>query len=163
MGAYFKPIRNRIVRENEASPLYRHSFLFRTFQDRIDRRRIADDYERDVILSYTGTREQQSEWRHARENLLELRRLAADASAVTGLVVFPVLVGLEDDEYPFQAVCDEILRFAHDAALPALDLLPAYRGLRSADLWVSSLDQHPNERGHEIAAEAMVSFVRALL
>ena len=79
-----------------------------------------------------------------------------------GLVVFPVLVELNKD-YPFREVEELILRFGRENGLPAHDLLPAFLGQNAPDLWVSHFDQHPNEKGHLLAADSMFPFIKQLL
>ncbi len=44
--------------------------------------------------------------------------------------------------------------------IPVLDLLDAFEGQPYEELWVHPSDQHPNEDGHYIAAEALADFVR---
>ena len=46
--------------------------------------------------------------------------------------------------------------------MPTFNLLPAFMGMDGTQLWVSPFDQHPNERGHAVAAEAMLPFIRDL-
>jgi len=74
-----------------------------------------------------------------------------------------MLVELAEKVYPFQDVCDALLHFAREEGIKVLDLLPAFRGRDGSELWVSALDQHPNALGHQLAADAMLPFVRALL
>jgi lysophospholipase L1-like esterase len=157
---FFGQIRREIARRNAGSTLYQYSHLYRRLRDLRDRSRVAEIYTESLIDAYVG--EDTTEWQHAQQNLLELRSMVEDHGAVFGLAVFPVLVELDDD-YPFQPVVDALMDFARRNDIQALDMLPAFRGLDGPDLWVSSLDQHPNAEGHELAAEALLPFVRELL
>lgn len=161
--AFFDPIRDSIVARNRASWLYRFSYVYRIVRDDLDRRLISEAYTKEFHQAYFGDGAETAEWRRAQRHLLRLRDLAAERGAVSGLVVFPVLVDLRADAYPFERICDEVLELAARHEIPSLDLLPAYRGRYSPELWVSPVDQHPNAEGHRIAAEALLPFIQQLL
>ncbi len=163
MTDFFGPIRDEIVARNRASWLYGHSALVRLVRDRFDRLRISGDFSQAIRRGYLGTPEQQQEWRNAQANLRALRERAARSGARIGLVVFPILAGLDESSYPFADVCAVLDGYARREGMPVLDLLPAFRGHSSHDLWVSSANQHPNEEGHRIAAEAIRPFLEDLL
>jgi len=162
IGQFFGPIRDEIVAVNRASWLYRFSYLWRVFQDARDRQRIGDEYTRAINRSYVGDAAETEEWRNARRNLRQLSEMAAADGAVFGLVIFPVLAGLDGD-YPFQQAVDAVASFARAEGFPTHDLLDAFRGEDAASLWISPLDQHPNPRGHAIAAASLEPFVAKLL
>lgn len=162
VGAFFGAIRREIVHRNQHSRLYRYSYLYRSMRDAADRRAVGDDYARVIRDSYLGSEQDREEWLLARDNLLWLRDAARARGAAVGLVVFPILMSL-DDHYPFAAVCGEIERFARANDLPVLSLLPAFMGQNGPDLWVSPFNQHPNATAHAIAAAAITPFVEELL
>ena len=162
MGSFFGPVRNRITRRNSTSRRYRYSFVYRLVRDSVDRRRIAEQYTATLNRSYFGTSEQTVEWRLAQKNILQLARFAREHAAVMGLAIFPILVDLHD-QYPFGAICDTMNAFAVSNSIPVHNLLPDFKGHDAPGLWVSVFDQHPNERGHAIAARALLPFVRDLL
>ncbi len=159
---FFDVIRRELVSRNRQSFLYRHSFFYRMLRDPFDRLAVADRYTRRFRASYFGDEEQTAEWRRAQENILLIRDLVRERSAVVGLVIFPVLVELNED-YPFREICERVEEFARRNGMPVHNLLPAFMGLKAPELWASSLDQHPNERGHAIAADSLIPFVTALL
>lgn len=161
--AFFARIRERVARETLGSPLYRHSRLYRLLRDRLDRRELARIYTEGLVLAYTGDDGQTAEWRRARENLVALRDAVEAAGARFGLAIFPVLVELRPGAYPFAAVTHRIEEFAREAGISCHDMLPAFLGERAPELWVSALDQHPNARGHALAAASLEPFVRELL
>lgn len=162
MGSFFEPVRQQIVARNQASTLYRFSFLYRAFKDQGDRRLVSDRYTEEIQKAYLGEGQQTSEWERAQQNLLAIAEFAAGRSAAFGLVVFPILADL-GRAYPFEAVCQRVESFAAGRGIAAMSLLPAFRGQNAAELWVSPYDQHPNERAHAIAAEAILPFARKLL
>ena len=68
-----------------------------------------------------------------------------------------------NDAYPFRRICDLLQEFAVQHGMPVHNLLPDFMGEDAPSLWVSSRNQHPNERGHQIAADSMLPFVKGLL
>ncbi|MBM4311484.1 MAG: hypothetical protein FJ119_11145, partial [Deltaproteobacteria bacterium] len=159
---FFDPIRKNIVERNRASLLYRHVRVFRLAKDYVDRMLVATAYSRSINRAYFGNTKQTAEWQRAQRNLLLIRQYAESRSAAMGLIIFPVLVEL-NESYPFKRVCNTIADFARENDIPVHSLLPAFLGMNGSDLWVSAYDQHPNEKAHRIAAESMLPFVRALL
>lgn len=116
-----------------------------------------------LVESYVGPPGRTAEWRRAQHNLLELRDGAASDGSRFGLATFPVLYGLDRDPYPFQPVMDTLESFCRANGIAYLSLLPAFRGRRASELWVSDVNQHPNAEGHAIAAAALLPFVRQLM
>jgi lysophospholipase L1-like esterase len=159
---FFGVIRDEIAQRNAESALYQASYLTRWIRDLQDRQRVARAYTETLLDAYFGAGEQTAQWHLAQRHLLVLRDRAQAQGAVFGLAVFPVLVEL-DEGYPFRAISDLLMEFAAAHGIPAHDLLPAFLGREAADLWVSPLDQHPNEAGHAVAADSLLPFVRALL
>jgi lysophospholipase L1-like esterase len=162
MGAFFDPIRNKIVANNRASALYGASYLYRRWRDAMDRASISASYTKSIVDSYFGDVRQTEEWRLAQRNLLSIQSTGTASGAQVGLVVFPILVDM-NDAYPFAGVQDEVIRFGREHGFPTLDLRPAFSGKPAADLWVSAFDQHPNAAGHRLAADAILPYLRQLL
>jgi hypothetical protein len=77
------------------------------------------------------------------------------------VATWPVLAHL-DRGYPFRETHQTIGRFCHAAGIAWLDLLPALRGRSAEELWVHSLDPHPNELAHRLVAEALAPAVSRL-
>mgnify|MGYP000891397572 CR=1 FL=1 len=159
---FFGKIREEITTRNRDSFLYGVSCLYRLVQDRLDRDLISSRYLGAFQRAYFGTAEEQAEWTLARQNLVALRDAARARGAEVGLVVFPILADLGDD-YPFAAICTAIESWAREAGFPTHSLLPAFRGMSGPELWVSGADQHPNAKGHEIAARDLQPFFAELL
>lgn len=159
---FFDRIREEITEINQQSRPYRYSYLYRLYRDSQDRQQVASLYSARFQASYFGANHQTLEWRKAQANLLKLKRLATQHQARVGLVVFPILVEL-DEPYPFQAITDLVVAFGRDNDFPVYDLLPDFMGHYAPDYWVSSLDQHPNERGHALVAKRLEPFLLDLL
>lgn len=151
-------IREATLELRRESFLFAHSRLLRELFDRKLRQDVSSDYLTAMEKAYLGDAQATKEWRNAQANLLVLRDAAQQRGSDFVLVIFPMLYGLDGD-YPLASVITEIERFAKENDVPSFSLLPAFEGQDEAGLWVSSEDQHPNERGHAIAAEAMVGFL----
>ncbi|MCP4908072.1 MAG: hypothetical protein GY910_24130 [bacterium] len=108
--------------------------------------------------AYLGDSGATAEWRKAQKNLLHLRDLARAQGSDFVLVIFPVLYGLQGD-YPLAGVVAEIESFARSNDIAVFSLLPDFQGKNEEELWVSTTDQHPNERAHGIAAQAIAAFL----
>jgi hypothetical protein len=151
-GEYLLKIRDEIVVPNQESFLYRHFYLVRTIRDGLDRKRIGEKYTQGYLQGYFGNEAETSEWRRAQANLLKLQELARKKSIPVGFVIFPVLIELNED-YPFRRICDLLEKFATEQGFAVHNLLPDFMGKDAPTLWVSASNQHPNERGHRIAAD----------
>ncbi|MBU0756392.1 MAG: SGNH/GDSL hydrolase family protein [Planctomycetes bacterium] len=150
-----------LARLEESSLLFRLSYTYRYFRERNAQRELSRTYLESMHSAYFGDESQTMEWKRAKKDLLELRDDSLSRGARFALATFPVLFDLDEEDYPLQAVCDEIERFACSQKIPVFSLLPAFRGLPAPDLWVAPLDQHPNELGHRIAADALIEFIEA--
>jgi hypothetical protein len=159
---FFDSIRDELEARHDSSGLYRFSYLFRLFRDLRDRDHFSSTYSRAIEDSYLGNAEQTAEWAIAKENILEIAALARASGIETAVVVFPILVEL-NERYPFARVCDVIVDFCRENELRVLDLRPAFLGKDAPDLWVSPLDQHPNAIAHRIAANALLPLMKELI
>jgi lysophospholipase L1-like esterase len=159
---FFEPLREDLRRWRRESTGARWSALYRFLRGELQRREASEAHVAAYRDAYLGSGEQTVEWRAAQQNL----RLLRDRCEADGIdfwfVLFPALFEFGED-YPFQPVCDEIERFCREAALPAFSLLPALQGEDAASLWVSPWDQHPNERGHRLVADALERELRERL
>jgi len=88
-----------------------------------------------------------------------LRRLASITTCRSVIVVYPLLVELDD--YPLDVVGERIAELCEAAGLPVLDLTPSFRGRDAEALHVHKSDQHPNGDAHAVAAAAIAEWVRA--
>ena len=100
-------------------------------------------------------------WRETRERLLAMKDSLAARGGRLVVAPWPLLVGLEGG-YPFLPAHAEIERFCLSAGIAHHDLLGAFRGRRSEELWVHPVDHHPNEVAQRLAAEALAPLVTRL-
>ena len=155
---FFMRIRENIVQRNENSYLYRNFYAYRMYRDRMDRADIAASYTQRFLNSYFGDRDDTAEWRRAQHNLKLLRDGAHGRQAKFALVIFPILVELNEN-YPFTEICDLLEEYGRSLGVPVYNLLPDFLGEDAASLWVSPWDQHPNAEGHRLVADALESFL----
>jgi lysophospholipase L1-like esterase len=100
-------------------------------------------------------------WRETQERLRAMRRALDTRGARLLVAPWPLFVGLERD-YPFAPVHREIESFCLSAGIAHRDLLSAFQGRRTAELWVHPIDHHPNEIAHRLAAESLAPAVLRL-
>ena len=153
-----REIRQAMNRLRDESLLFRSSRVYRRLVENRKQHEFGRSYFESTIRAYLGPPEDTQEWKLARGQLLRMRNETVERGGKFVLVIFPVLFGLSGD-YPLQAVMDRIRMFANANDIPVLSLLPAFQGEEPSMLWVSSLDQHPNERAHAIAAQAITDFL----
>ncbi len=89
--------------------------------------------------------------------------LNADYGVDSILAIFPWLVRLDMESYPFLKAHRVVETLAEEEGLEVLDLLPAFLGKNAEDLWVHPVDQHPNDIAHEIAARAAFELLASRL
>jgi hypothetical protein len=70
------------------------------------------------------------------------------------VAIFPFLHNLGPD-YPFAAAHQKLVEHCHNNDIPVLDLAPVLQSHLGEGLVVNRFDAHPNERAHQLAAEAM--------
>ena len=159
---FFKDIRRDITDRNNNSWLYQKVFTYRVIRDNLDQSEISRVYTRKLKNGYFGDEKQTRVWRRTQRDLMLIKLLTLENSGGIGFVIFPILASL-DDNYPFKDICDYLEEFAKTQELPLHNLLPSFLGAYAPDLWVAPYDQHPNAKGHSIAAKSLFPFVKDLL
>jgi len=162
MGSFFGPIRDEIEKRNQERWLYQYSYFYKLYQDAVDRSYLSAKYSEALNEAYLGEPWQTQEWDISKRNLLKIKSMAEEIDAKVGLVVFPVLVELNDN-YPFRDICDVLVSFGTENGIPTHNLLVDFLGRNGPDLWVSAYDQHPNAAAHQIAADSILPFLAQLL
>lgn len=95
-------------------------------------------------------------WVRMQRKLLAVRELCRRNGTDFRIVVFPFLHTLGEDD-PFQPICEKVVAFCRRSEIPVLDLTPVLTPYEEDGLTVNRFDAHPNERAHELAAEAILS------
>jgi hypothetical protein len=139
----------------DGSALYRlvHGRLWAT---RENRRRIRG------YLSMFA--EEATGWRASRKALLSMGDLCRARGVPFVVAIFPLFGNPLDGGYPFTEIHAKVAAAASAAGARVVDLLPAFRGLRS-DLLVAdgAADEHPNEIAHRIAAGVLLHALDGVL
>jgi lysophospholipase L1-like esterase len=138
--------------------LYRYSFIARFFSDQAIMEEFSDFYGGQIREAYLGDNAQTKTWRLQQDALLQIQELCLANGSSFHLIIFPLLYEL-DENYPFYDVEEEIVRFAEEASIPVYSLTPGFIGENAEDLWISANDQHPNELGHQLAADSFLPYI----
>jgi lysophospholipase L1-like esterase len=93
-------------------------------------------------------------WQRLVQKFDELQRLCDLNGIELQIVIFPFLHNLGSD-YPFRSAHAKLYAHFSSHHIPVLDLEPILAPHVSEGLAVSRFDAHPNERAHELAAEAI--------
>ena len=162
---YLRPVTQRTIvsesprrladRVHPARLLYRNSFLFqeayqrvRIARARMEAAPAADPYSDSAVVE---------------QHLGDLSRFverAASSGAVATIV--PVDIAVAADS-AFRRRHDEFVERARARGLPILPVADAFADIEFSRLAVNSLDSHPNELAHRLAAEAAGEQLIALL
>lgn len=95
-------------------------------------------------------------WKASQKALETMGALCRGRGVPLIVAIFPLFGDPLDERYPFAAIHARVAAAAARAGARVVDLLPAYRGLRSDLLIVDAEDEHPNEVAHRIAAKAIL-------
>jgi hypothetical protein len=155
-------IRDGMRRLADESLLFRNSYTYRFFRERSELTKLSHRCLERIRAGYLGGPDQTLEWQRAQANLLQIKRQTLARGARFAIVIFPVLIELHE-RYPLAEVCDVVEAFCRDHDIPVLCLLPTFMHKDAPSLWISPLDQHPNEQGHVLAADAVYGFLNPLL
>jgi lysophospholipase L1-like esterase len=98
-------------------------------------------------------------WKAQQERLRMLKKRVTDYGGRFAVVTFPFLHRL-GPEYDYQEVHEKLNAFWRYEKVPHLDLLPVYQGFKPGDMTVNPFDAHPNERAHQLAADAIYDFLK---
>ena len=118
-------------------------------------------YRRDVLEGRESETVQRG-WERVDEGLRRLRELSSQNGFRTLVVAFPLQLRL-DREYPASLYPGGLQDRCDREGLPFLDLEPAFRAAYSGheSLYIPYDGDHPNARGHDIAAREIASFLES--
>ena len=97
-------------------------------------------------------------WLRFRDTLARTSMLCREHSCRFRVAIFPFLHNLGPD-YPFREIHHQIKADCEQLGIDCLDLDPALSAHFDERLTVNPFDAHPNERAHEIAAEALTRWL----
>lgn len=130
--------------------------LFHRLSERIERRRRGREAVRRTRAEFHPSA---LGWKQVQQAWMDARVLSRAYDFRLAVVVFPYMIEL-DGEYPYSQLHERLAYSVRALDLPVLDLLPAFRGEDGESLWVHPSNQHPNERAHAIAADAIHTWLR---
>jgi hypothetical protein len=99
------------------------------------------------------------DWNSVKKSLGLFAEYSREKNIPVAVVIFPLLHNL-DKVYPFESVHEKILGELEKDGMNHIDLKDKLRGYKDSKLWVHPTDQHPNEKVHAIAAEALVEIFK---
>lgn len=151
-----------MVRQDAPSWLERRSYLAGFVSNRYELMLVSRDTTAWYRALYSDVN--RDGWGRTRAALRRIQARCRERGASFGVVLWPLLVGLEPDgTYPFEDAHAQIRKGVERIGIPFLDLLPTLRGRDSASLWVHSSDLHPNERAQALVAPVLADFVHLRL
>jgi len=141
---------------------YKYTYIGKFIGNKLVEKGFADYYMKKMTNSYLGTEIEKKPWIEQQKYLLEIMNISKNRKIEFHLVIFPLLFGLES-HYQFHNVEKEISHFAKENSIPIFSLTKGFIGHKSKALWVSPSDQHPNEKGHLIAANTLYPYLKEIL
>ncbi len=137
----------------------RYSRLFEYVESRI-RLEMADARSKIYMLGGPTPEQRDLTWRLASHEIEATRKLAEEGGAAYALVRFPRLREVDSiEDYSLAEVHRRTAELAERLDILYLDLLEAFRGKSPSEMCLLSYDDHPSPAAHDIAAEAITSFL----
>ena len=106
-------------------------------------------------------RERPAVWNATQDGLRNLAAICKQADIPLVVAVFPMLSQLDLEPYPYAELIAMVEAFCATEQIPCVDVSPAFVGhADEMDLWVHVTDQHPNDVGHRMMANSILTFLR---
>ncbi|GAB4156756.1 MAG: hypothetical protein Tsb009_33790 [Planctomycetaceae bacterium] len=137
--------------------LFRDTYFFNLlyFRARLFTVPEVKDYYSFVSEYYSG-----EPWQKMQKALNRVHQRCRDHGTNFKVVIFPFLHNLGGD-YRFAEAHKVIVKHCRSVGIPVLDLAPVLKPHASEGLSVSRFDDHPNERAHALAADAILKTLLA--
>ena len=100
-------------------------------------------------------------WSRLSVDLLELKDRLQKQNTDLVFVLFPSMTAF--DNHPAYPVHRALTAWLVKNGIQTLDLLPYFAGHSASTLTASLLDKHPNERGYDIAGNAVAEFIDKIM
>ena len=158
VSALFRPIHMQALEGCHGRSVLYNYVKYRILRSVVSRRTTRE--YRQAYFEGEGGMKESGLWEKCKESMLGIKAFAEDTDTGLLFVVFPILTDLDDD-YAFQDIHDIVVDYLTENDIEVFSLLPAYVKCpgKSESLWVSIVNAHPNEKGHEIAAEALTDYL----
>ncbi len=102
--------------------------------------------------------ERDQAWSTLREDVVAVKEAVEADGGTYYMVLFPWLFRLDD--YPLGGVHQRMRALAEELRVSYLDLFDTFGGMAADDVRISRGNEHPNAHGHQLAADAIVEFLR---
>lgn len=99
-------------------------------------------------------------WNDCQQGLRATRDVLAAHGVPLVVAIFPMLSDLRSEHNAFASLHGMVRTFCTAEGIRHVDLLPAFTGRDEQSLWVHATDQHPNDAGHAIIAEALFDYLQ---
>lgn len=115
---------------------------------------------RDDVLFGSNSERIENGWAEVSESLSELNILAEQHGFSAYVMAFPIPVALDGD-YPNSTYIKRLAAICEENELSLLDLEPHFRDQYNGheSLYIAYDADHPNEGGHQVAANALADFL----
>jgi lysophospholipase L1-like esterase len=137
-------------------PWLRGSALLGLLQRKLAQRRLAVERRDFADL----VRADGAEWERTQAGLLDMHQRLREKGIDFVVAIFPMLSQL-GPSYSYGGLHEMVRAFCAERGILCVDLLPRFLGRDEFALWVHASDQHPNDVGHRLMAEAIHDFLRA--
>jgi len=139
-----------------------HTYIGKYISNYLIRKNFSEMYVEGIRSAYLGSGNEKQEWLVQQRYLVRMKDTCHALGIDFRLLIFPILIGLEKN-YAFHDVEAEISRFATGNDIPVYSLTPGFIGQTSELFWVSPNDQHPNEKGHQVAARTIFPYLKQVV
>ncbi|MBL8896015.1 MAG: hypothetical protein JNM84_00225 [Planctomycetes bacterium] len=136
-------------------PWLRGSALLGLLQRKLAQRRFAAEKKDFAAV----VRADDSEWQRTRAGLLDMQQRLREKGIGFVVAIFPMLSQLGAN-YSYEGLHEMVRATCREQGIACVDLLPKFLGRDEYALWVHASDQHPNDVGHRLMAEAIHEFLR---
>lgn len=152
--------RRRMVSEGDGAPPPWTPVLFALLQDRLEGVRVGAETTR-WYEEMVGDPNREG-WEATVAHVGRMHDTMRARGGALVVALWPLMISLGSD-YPFARVHETIVRDLGVRGVTVIDTLGSFADEDTASLWVHGADRHPNERGHEIFAEAIGGAVRTAI
>lgn len=151
-----------IYAKYENKSWYKYTDVGKHIGNFMAKREFTSIYKKKIKSYYLGSKEERGTWIKQQIYLLEINNICKKNNVEFHLIIFPLLYDLES-KYQFYDVENEISNFAGNNDISTFSLINGFIGQKSKSLWVSIKDQHPNEKGHLVAANTLYPYLKEII
>jgi lysophospholipase L1-like esterase len=148
--------RRRTANDDDAQVTFHGSALWGLVHERVEAARVARATTQWYLDLYGAPN--QAGWDATKRHLAHMDQAMRARGGKLLVAVLPLMTQLEKG-YPFAPAHAAISKACDELAIRCTDLFPAFEGQKTDELWVHSVDLHPNEKAHALIARALLPWV----